>query len=119
MTDKYLDALLGVVAKNKTISVYELRDWIEFKGTDYSRAIDILVDKKLIHEAKYIYGSGSWDLTIEPAGLHFLENGGFTHETKLKNSPLEANKIANQAKIISIIASALAAIAIIISLLKK
>jgi hypothetical protein len=82
-------------------------------------AIKFLSERKLIKLTSYEFENVARNIFLTPDGKVFINGGGITHETKLKNSPLEANRIANQAKVISLIAAILAAIAIVICLYKK
>ena len=94
MTDNYLDSFLSELEKANDGSKYydALKRSTQLESDHFGRAVDLLKGKGYIK----VYANEAMPatVTITSVGSKFLNDGGFKHETELKNSPLNAIKLS-------------------------
>lgn len=96
-----------------TVKASEFQTLPEIKAGDYGNAYQLLANKGYIQIHHIDYTPMKFVLT--PSGRHFISTSGFVHEAKLRDSPLQANRLSRWAIGISIGAAIISIIAIILS----
>lgn len=115
MNAQYLDKVLTQINNARNGEVRNVFPDDLYK-TDLISAINFLDAKGYIGQAKYSESDLShWSVSIKEEGQVFLGSGGFSHEQRLKDSPLDANRIAAESNRIAKHSRTIAWIAIIIS----
>ena len=93
MTDKYLDKILYTITHNLFLTPDRCNGIVGMGSGTFKEALQILMKDEYVFIDKG--GSISRDmLQLTASGTRFFKQGGYKHQTKLKNSPLQANRIA-------------------------